>query len=84
MKNPGFSFPWKTLKFQPTPEKLCSEADLLVKILGLAVLLRFSFGVDYVSSLLTGMDSDKTIDGHTGGFRGCDTPNTFPPFRKSC
>ena len=22
--------------------------------------------------------------GYTGGFRGCNTPNTFPPFSKSC
>ena len=26
------------------------------------------------------MVSDETIDGHTGGFMGCDTLNTFPPF----
>ena len=32
LKTPGYSLPlekysWETLKFQPTPEKLCSEAD---------------------------------------------------------
>ena len=70
--------PWKTLKLQPTPEKLCSEADFRVKIFGLAVLLRFWFGVDYVSSLLIGMDSEETIDGHTGGFRGVRHPQCFP------
>jgi len=25
------------------------------------------------------MDSDETVDGNTGGFRECDTPNAFPP-----
>ena len=34
--------------------------------------------------LLTGMDSDETIDRRTGECRGCDTPNTFLPFSKSC
>ena len=24
--------------------------------------------------LLTGIDAHETIDGHAGGFRGCDTP----------
>jgi len=42
---PG-KIPWKTMKLQPSPEKLCSEADFRVKILGLAILLRFLFAVD--------------------------------------
>ena len=29
--------------------------------------------------LLTGMDSDGTINGHAGGCRGCDTPTTSLP-----
>ena len=45
---------------------------------GLAVLLYFLFGVDNDSSLLTGMDSYETIDRHTDGFMGCNTPNAFP------
>ena len=30
-------------------------------------------------SLLPGIDSHETIDSHTGGFRGCNTPNTSLP-----
>ena len=37
---PG-EIPWKTLKLQPTPEKLCSEADFDASIFGFAVLLHF-------------------------------------------
>ena len=33
--------PWKTLKVQPNPEKLCSDADFDTSIFGLAVLLHF-------------------------------------------
>ena len=39
---PG-KIPCETLKLQPTPEKLRSEADFDVSIFGLAVLLHFLF-----------------------------------------
>ena len=80
---PG-KIPWKSLKLQPTPEKLCCEADFCAKIFEIAVLLRFLIGVVYVSSLLIGMDSEETIDGDIGWLRGCNTLNAFPPFNKFC
>jgi len=71
--------PWKTLKLKHAPEKLCFEADFLCTNIWPYSTAAFLILGRQSRPLLTSVDSDGTIDRHTGGCRGCNTLNAFLP-----
>ena len=89
LKNPGFSlplekYPEESRNYNPPLTNYVLKQISHVQIFGHAVLLHFLILGRMSLPLLTGMDSDNAIGGHTGGYRGCETPSAFISFSKSC